>query len=488
MDIKTAKERLIAAGYENELDALLSAGRDMSSDEIMDLFHRYDITLPFIMDPRNTEHMTEEEFSEVRKAPNAYFPIGLGGSDAGTIIGANHFETATELALRMEGKLEPEEKDETTLGILEAGHIEEPRVMEDFLHDMKQLYGEDNVRVHAPKYMFGSGHKYEDGSLKYPWARINIDGLVELRDLNGNWHLYGLEIKTMNCDTPGSYKKIRDWNAGIVPESYYAQISYYMETLGLPGFFITCKWGMHPMNRTFVFVKKDEPYCRGLMEAMSDFIDTVILDELPEEMSHDSSKTFALYMSTVYAKKAEDDESETIELGETYGDVIREIVENELNVVSKMEMKLGNAKKKTEELVNELLPAFKKSNALSYALSEKETVYLTATCSKTRTSFDEAGFKAKYPAKYNDCLTKRGKNAGKLSKTSLTKKYPEEVKEFTTGGELSDNWSVKISLYDHEKRMTTAKASSRLTGKEEWIMAPGVPKSIHKDAKTRLLS
>lgn len=459
---------------------------NISAAEAMELFARYGMDLPFLMDERDTEKLTEAEFAALRSGPNAWSPFGIGGSDASVIAGVNDYVTLTELHLEKAGLKAPEEKSEEARAILEAGHREEPRIFEDVYLDLCRDYGKDNVRIHAPKYMFGCGEKTESGNLKRPWMRLNIDGLVELC-VDEKWMLYGLEIKTMNIMAQKGFAKARDWSEGIVPDAYYAQVQYYMSGLGLDAFFVVCKWGVHPDGRARVLVRRDENYIADLLEAADAFVAGLETGTLPDETEvRLPDRLFETYMNSVYAKKAEDRDRPVMELDDGYRDVIEELLDNEKKIIVRAEERLAMSKHRSSELLAELIPAFRETNALSFALSGTQTVYITAYPVCSRDAFDEAGVKADHPLEYAECSGKRGKSFGVFKKDMLKRKFPEVYEKYITRGETTGEYKVTISLYDHEKRVTLTRSKSKLTGMFEWSSTPGVPKHLPASEKEAL--
>lgn len=137
---------------------------------------------------------------------------GLGGSDAGIIVGVNPWKSPYQLWLEKTGQVEPENISE-----------------KEAVYWGTQL--EDMV---AREFMKRTGKKVQrHGMLEsaaYPFLLANVDRLVVGEDA-------GLECKTTSAF------KYKDWEGDNVPDSYYVQCQHYMMVTGLPRWYIAALIG-----------------------------------------------------------------------------------------------------------------------------------------------------------------------------------------------------------------------------------------------------
>ena len=137
---------------------------------------------------------------------------GLGGSDAGIIVGVNPWKSPYQLWLEKTGQVEPENISE-----------------KEAVYWGTQL--EDMV---AREFMKRTGKKVQrHGMLEsaaYPFLLANVDRLVIGEDA-------GLECKTTSAF------KYKDWEGDNVPDSYYVQCQHYMMVTGLPRWYIAALIG-----------------------------------------------------------------------------------------------------------------------------------------------------------------------------------------------------------------------------------------------------
>lgn len=132
---------------------------------------------------------------------------GIGGSDAGAILGLNPHKSAEEV---FKDKLHEGQPKEFFNDALRFGTIFEPYIFEQI----------------SPEY---TGGELRPGdpmgtlqSLERPWQLANIDGYVSDGDQPSG---VGLEIKTCSRSMHNL------WRTGI-PAAYFAQVQHYMSVLG----------------------------------------------------------------------------------------------------------------------------------------------------------------------------------------------------------------------------------------------------------------
>lgn len=163
--------------------------------------------------------------------------IGIGGSDAGIIMGSNPWKSPYQLWLEKTGQVEPE--DISQKDAVYWGTVLEPLVAKRF----SEVTGKKVERC---------GMLQNNES---PWMLANIDRLVLGEGA-------GLEIKTTNAF------RSAEWDGDQLPDSYYWQCQHYMMTTGLPLWYIAVliggqdfRWKAIPRNEEDIkelFLREEE--------------------------------------------------------------------------------------------------------------------------------------------------------------------------------------------------------------------------------------
>lgn len=139
---------------------------------------------------------------------------GIGGSDAGCVLGVNKYKSNVELWEEKTGRTVP--KDISDKPAVKFGKLAEAPIRELF----KQDYPEYKVDYHE-FYMYVNDD--------YSFIFATLDG--ELTDENGRRGI--LEIKTTTIQNPDQWN---DWETPEhepkIPESYYAQILHQLAATG----------------------------------------------------------------------------------------------------------------------------------------------------------------------------------------------------------------------------------------------------------------
>lgn len=147
---------------------------------------------------------THEEWLQKRK-------LGLGASDAGTIIGVNKWKSNVELWREKVGLQEPE--DISHKPYVQYGHDAEPHLRALFALDHPEL----KVTYESPYKMIFSD--------ELPFIFATPDG--ELEEL-ATGRLGGLEVKTTEIMNPRQWA---DWD-GRIPDQYYSQVCHQFLATG----------------------------------------------------------------------------------------------------------------------------------------------------------------------------------------------------------------------------------------------------------------
>ena len=160
----------------------------------------------------NIDLLSEDEWLAERRK-------GIGGSDAGIVMGVSPFKTPRELWHDKKGLLQKSEEDVETWLKFKFGHENEKLIAALF----EQVTG---YRVFSIRSMFQHP--------KYPFMLADVDFFVEMPD----GRIFILECKT--CDPETLQKKWGSPDDDKVPEPYQWQCVHYMATTNIDGVFIVC--------------------------------------------------------------------------------------------------------------------------------------------------------------------------------------------------------------------------------------------------------
>ena len=139
----------------------------------------------------------------------SYRSLGLGGSDASSVVGMNNYRTNVQLWEEKTGLREPD--DISGRAYVQYGVNAEPLIRSLFALD----YPEMTVEYHPHRIL---------RSTVEPFMTASLDG--ELTDPEGRRGI--LEIKTSNIIQNSQYEKWKDQ----IPGAYYCQLLHYFVVTG----------------------------------------------------------------------------------------------------------------------------------------------------------------------------------------------------------------------------------------------------------------
>lgn len=186
---------------------------------------------------------------------------GIGGSDAGAVLGFNQYKSPYTLWCEKTGRLSPDAPDSEAMRI--------GRDLEDYV--ARRWMEETGKKVRR------SGFSFQ--SKEHPFMLANVDRLVVGENA-------GLECKTANALTRTRYDR------GDIPASYYAQCMHYMAVTGLERWYIA----VLVMGKGFYTytVERDETEIEALISAEESFWSSVTNGVEPEiDGSQSTSDTLA---------------------------------------------------------------------------------------------------------------------------------------------------------------------------------------------------
>lgn len=180
----------------------------------------------------DVRELTREKWLELRRT-------GIGGSDAGAVMGVSRWGSALSVWADKRGLL-PERE---TTDVMEYGKRMEPS-LRSWAEDVIRESGTVDVRVRDYVHMIRS--------TAYPWAVANMDGHLWRDEEMG-----GLELKDADRS------QASHWHDDELPDDYYWQCVHYMAVTGWPWFYVFATIGKRPVLR---FVPRNEAGIIQLME------------------------------------------------------------------------------------------------------------------------------------------------------------------------------------------------------------------------------
>lgn len=209
----------------------------------------------------STIGMSREDWLSARRK-------SIGGSDAGTILGFNPYNSPYALWAEKTGKVVPE--DISDKEAVRLGNDLEDYVARRFMEATGKKVRNCNAILYNPD---------------YPFAHANPDRMVVGENA-------GLE-----CKTTSSWDILQRCKAGDFPETWYCQITHYMMVTGAEKWYIAVLVFGHGFFWFEVCRKQSE--IDALAEAERDFWDNYVLQRIEPPL--DGTEATADAISTIYA-------------------------------------------------------------------------------------------------------------------------------------------------------------------------------------------
>ena len=229
----------------------------------------------------STLTISTEEWLEYRK-------LGIGGSDAATVLGLNQFSSKFTLYADKLGKIPPIEDNE---------QMRQGRDLEEYVSE--RWTEKTGKKCRRTNFMW----KHDT----YDWMLADID-----RDVVG-------ENAGLECKTTSVYNK-SDFNGGEVPLYYYVQCMHYMAVMGYDRMYLA----VLVLNKGFYdfVIERDEKEIENLAEAERKFWDENVQVRVPP--SPDGSDSSQSTINTLYgAESAREGQILLMEYNDTISEFIR---------------------------------------------------------------------------------------------------------------------------------------------------------------------
>lgn len=307
----------------------------------------------------NTKNMSDEEWKQLRTH-------SIGGSDCGTILGMNNYESPFTL---WQKKLWADEYEEDISDKIQVkfGHYNEQFVAKLF----EDATGK-KVRKHN-KMMY---HK------DYEFISANVDRVV-----------IG-ENSLLECKTTSEFLKDK-WKDGNVPASYMAQCYHYMAVTGVDVVYIAVLFGNSEFH--YEIIERDQEIINDIINAEVEFWNEYIIkgQRPPADDSEVTSKALNKFWKNTRQDVVNFDEEKTA--------LFKSIL-----AIKDQQKELDKQLKGHQNQLKELLGENEFGEVSEYKASWKK---------QNRESFDAKRFKEEYPElyeQYKKSSTTRTLNVKKL--------------------------------------------------------------------------
>jgi putative phage-type endonuclease len=268
------------------------------------------VSAPYII-IGDSSSLSREEWLALRRT-------GIGGSDAGAVVGASPWGSPLSVWADKRGILP--EKDQTDA--MAYGKHAEPMLREWFGEEFS-VHGAADVQA-FPQVL---------RSTLYPWALANLDGAVTVEGV-----LCGLELKTADRS------QARHWKEGELPDGYFWQVQHYMAVTGWPRFYVFALLGKRPLIRV---VERNDAMIAELMEAEQHLWAMVEANEMPAPSGLDCETDL---LSALYQGGGEERVSlppemdEAMEAHRSLGASIKREEREREELAQRIKLAMGNAK------------------------------------------------------------------------------------------------------------------------------------------------
>lgn len=430
----------------------------------------------------DTTGMDNDRWLEIREhglgktpADPMYIPYTITGSGASSALGVNPWVSDEEYRDKKMGikpALEVSFNEESKA----AGHVFEPFVAINFLRYMHSNFPNTKVNLIKdcmrdilpylesacpdsdsfklfinnqdevikefnkkwalnPSSMYQCGTLNEDGTLRYPFALANIDGLVEI---NGKLGIF--EAKTTSTKSHAIYDY---WEQGKIPPYYYWQLVFYMAVMNVDYAYITCIWGVTLNDMAVIYLERDLAIEKEFMDFLAKFVEDMELG-----LPLDESKSDPVLVSQYYYRRfgaATGGKEEAIKLPAKCKAIVKEalLLDGE---IEKAEKVLNDLKAKRTNIFNEIHPIMKNNAYATIAMDDKSIYGVKLKPSMKRARFDTETFKKEHPDLYDEF------GVISIDTTSLDKKYKGMKKKYTLPAEPNPEGKPSFEVFEYSMK------------------------------------
>lgn len=275
--------------------------------------------------------ITESEWKELRKK-------GIGGSDAGAILGLNPYCSALQVWADKRGLI-PEKEDNEAM-----------RLGRDLEEYVAQRFTEEMAKRGEPKKV--KNCNFVLCHPEYPWMMANVDRLIVGESA-------GLE-----CKTASPYNKT-DFEGNNVPEQYYCQCQHYMAVTGARKWYLAIlQFGKEP----FIFeIKRNDDEIAALIELEKRFWEENVVNGI--EPAVDGSEGARKVLSTLYPEGREEIEIDVSPFHRN----MREIVQWKAEI-KELESKIEKSSQEIQQYMQDAAVGFSDAYKVTWRNQSRFTV------------------------------------------------------------------------------------------------------------------
>lgn len=425
-----------------------------------DLYQPYDLgDMSYFEENDQEEWLRRRENGPHWKNPDSndplYFELAFGASTISAIFDESPWLCSLELFHKKVG-IQPDVKKEFNPESKLLGHIYEPAISEAFLVWMRKHYPTLKVKkgkiasdgTLLDKHLFRHGQKNPDGSFKYPWAVINLDGLIEINGQPGI-----LEIKRATNQGPDAIKKIEEWKNGIVPKYYELQCRYQMAVMNVQYAYIVCSWGHLLSQMAVIRIDRNYEVEDSMMKTIGEFAEMCIQGIEPST-DRCIPSVIVEYYSRLYGKV--DPILPEVRIPESYRDVV--IAASKIDEEIKLKSdQLKIAQEKRDAIYKALYPLYGKATYGTYRLDTVTLAAITLKSPCKRDVLDVDRLKTEQPDIYQKYATAFDTKKFKKEEKKLTIQYTipgtakEDEKQINSFTFKLKNCDVR---YDEKKKIS----------------------------------
>ncbi|MFW5745073.1 MAG: YqaJ viral recombinase family protein [Spirochaetota bacterium] len=193
---------------------------------------------------------------------------GIGGSDAGAIMGLNPYASPLTVWMEKTGRT----VNDVDNAAIRFGVMLEPVLREHAAEWIRDEFDLGPGAVNVYELTDDDGNPITLASKSYPFMLANVDGLVQTDNGRGDTEWAVLEIKT------AGERQASKWADGEVPDSYYVQVQHYLAVTGLERAIVVALVGRDIVIRE---VPRNDDFVKRMREAEAEFWAMVREDDPP---------------------------------------------------------------------------------------------------------------------------------------------------------------------------------------------------------------
>ena len=339
---------------------------------------------------------------------------GIGGSEAGAILGISKFQTAGEVAIiKLSDKLQNEVTPEQQY-TLDFGHVMEKPLLKyyakkagfNFIENVDEL-------TEIPLGSVWQGNSTQWRHPLYPFMYGDCDGYA----LTFEGEKIGIECKTYNCELKNQWESGIYGKGGVVknPE-YVAQVAHYMAVENLSRFDLITNCSNSANDFDVITFYRDLDFEKNLIETESAFWDEIQNGRIPD-IKTINKYSFEKIVSVLVPEETKD---EIKELPQKFEDSIKELQELS-DQKSELKKKIEAIEKKEDAI---RLPIIQELNDMEKGtITIGDRLYSVSYKPNIRKDVDKDKLSINYPEIFEDVsIEKKTSKIFRLSSKAVKKK------------------------------------------------------------------